>query len=97
MKSPMTDKTKSRTAVSRLSEMTIYCALKMNERQVKMMSDHDIMPHYYRYLPLFEEYLCMQAEGSKKGFIVAKLAEHHKVSESTVKRVIKALSRRVTP
>ena len=75
---------------------TVYFALKLNINQVKMMSDYDIPPHYYKYIPLFEDYLCLRAHGYKKAYILTKLVEDYNISESTVKRVIKALSQRVT-
>lgn len=77
-------------------ELTVYSLLKLNIYQVKLMSECDLPPHYYRYIPLFEEYLVMLDDGMKKNYIIAKLSETYDVSESTVKRVIKALSRRVT-
>ena len=76
-------------------ELTVYSLLKLNIYQVKLMSECDLPPHYYRYIPLFEEYLVMLDDGMKKNYIIAKLSETYDVSESTVKRVIKALSRRV--
>ena len=60
-----------------------------------MMSDFDIPVHYYRYIPMFEEYLEMLDNGEKKACIILHLAEKYNVSDSTVKRVIKALSLRV--
>lgn len=81
--------------ISSLQEITIYSALKLNINQVKMMSEYDIPAHYYKYIPLFEEYLSMVEEGHKKSFVIAKLSDENHISESTVKRVIKALSRRV--
>lgn len=76
--------------------LTVYSALKLNINQVKMMSDYDIPPHYYKYIPLFENYLDLRAHGYKRAYILTKLVEDYNVSESTVKRVIKALSQRVT-
>lgn len=60
-----------------------------------MMSDFDIPVHYYRYIPMFENYLEMLDSGDKKAYIILYLAEKYNVSDSTVKRVIKALSLRV--
>lgn len=78
------------------NEISGYMLLKINLNQVEMMSDYDIPPHYYKYIPLFEDYLCLRAHGYKKAYILTKLVEDYNISESTVKRVIKALSQKVT-
>ena len=79
-----------------LSVISLYSLLKLNLNQLKMMSDCDIPVSYYRYIPMFEDYLEMRDAGDKKAYITAVLTERYHVSESTVKRVIKALSLRVT-
>ena len=79
-----------------LSVISLYSLLKLNLNQLKMMSDCDIPVSYYRYIPMFEDYLEMRAAGDKKAYIILHLADKYDVSESTVKRVIKALSLRVT-
>jgi len=78
-----------------LSQISLYSILKLNLNQLKMMSDFDIPAHYYRYIPMFEEYLEMLDNGEKKAYIILHLAEKYNVSDSTVKRVLKALSLRV--
>ena len=80
---------------SDLAVVSLYSVLKLNLNQLKMMSDFDIPAHYYRYIPMFEDYLQMRAAGEKMAYIIAVLTERYDVSDSTVKRVIKALSLRV--
>jgi hypothetical protein len=77
-------------------EITLFALLKLNLNQLKMMSDCDIPVTYYRYVPMYEDYLQMRRSGEKMAYITAVLTERYQVSESTVKRVIKALSLRVT-
>ena len=77
------------------AEITLFALLKLNLNQLKMMSDCDIPVSYYRYIPMFEDYLEMRAAGEKMAYIIAVLTERYDVSDSTVKRVIKALSLRV--
>ena len=79
-----------------LSVISLYSLLKLNLNQLKMMSDCDIPVSYYRYIPMYENYLQMRRSGEKMAYITAVLTERYSVSESTVKRVIKALSLRVT-
>ena len=78
------------------AEITLFALLKLNLNQLKMMSDCDIPVTYYRYVPMYEDYLQMRRSGEKMAYITAVLTERYNVSESTVKRVIKALSIRVT-
>lgn len=77
-------------------EITLFALLKLNLNQLKMMSDCDMPVTYYHYVPMYEDYLQMRRSGEKKAYITAVLTERYQVSESTVKRVIKALSLRVT-
>ena len=77
------------------SYISLYSVLKINKSQAKLMSDNDISPHFYKYIPLYEEYMAMVAQGEKKNYILAKLEERHHVSESTIKRIVKAFSREV--
>ena len=49
-----------------------------------------------RYVPMYEEYLSLRREGVPKERIYQHFKSKCHVSESTVKRVIKRLSQRVT-
>lgn len=57
-----------------LSQISLYSILKLNLNQLKMMSDFDIPVHYYRYIPMFENYLEMLDSGDKKAYIILYLA-----------------------
>lgn len=69
-------------------KISAYTLLKINQNQVEMMSKCELLIDDIRYLPLYEDFLQMQELGLKKTHIIARLAEKHHVSESTVKRVI---------
>ena len=65
---------------SDLTVVSLYSVLKLNLNQLKMMSDFDIPAHYYRYIPMFEDYLQMRAAGEKKAYIILHLADKYQVS-----------------
>lgn len=60
-----------------------------------MMSKHDIKLNDWKHLQMFEEYCVLREEREKFRYIIAMLAEKYKVSESTVKRVVKRLAKEV--
>ena len=72
-----------------------YLLLKINSSYVEMMSKFGLSVSDVRYLPMYEEYLRMRAEGLKVTHIISHLAEKYFLSESTVKRVVRRLSQRV--
>ena len=74
-----------------------YQLLKLNLNQVNLMSRCGLTVDDMRYVAMYEEYQQMRASGEKVSYIVADLAFRHGVSESTVKRAVRRLSRRVTP
>ena len=59
------------------------------------MSKHDIKPNDWKHIEMFEEYLDMRRNKDKFRYIMAYLSEKYKISESTVKRIIKRLSEEV--
>ena len=80
-----------------IGEISGYTLLKVNLNQVQLMSKCDLSVDDVRYIPMFEEYLSLRGDGTRKKQTVYYLARKYFVSESTVKRVIKRLSRRVMP
>ncbi len=83
--------------LDRINEISGYMLLKINLNQVKTMSKCGLSVDDVRYVPMYEEYLSLRREGVSKERIYQYLGNRYFVSESTVKRVIKRLSRRVTP
>lgn len=84
------------TEVGSIKEISAYCLLKLNLNQVSLMSKYDLSVDDARYVPMYEEYLEMRAHRLKVTHIISHLAEKYYVSESTVKRVVRRLSRRFT-
>lgn len=79
-----------------INEVSGYLLLKLNLNQVKIMSKCGLSVDDVRYIPMYEEYLSLRSEGVPKERIYQHFNSKYHVSESTVKRVIKRLSRRVT-
>lgn len=79
-----------------INEVSGYMLLKLNLSQVKIMSKCGLSVDDARYAPMYEEYLSLRREGVPKERIYQHFNSSYHVSESTVKRVIKRFSRRVT-
>ena len=79
-----------------IDEVSGYMLLKINLNQVKTMSKCGLSVDDARYIQMYEEYLSLRREGVPKERIYQHFKSKYHVSESTVKRVIKRFSRRVT-
>ena len=86
----------SRGNLEGINEVSGYLLLKINLNQVKIMSKCGLSVDDIRYIPMYEEYLSLRREGVPKERIYQHFNSSYHVSESTVKRVIKRFSRRVT-
>lgn len=62
---------------------------------MEMMSKCGIKVEDWKHLKMYEEYLDMRKKCEKFRYIMAYLAEKYKISESTVKRIVKRLSEEV--
>ena len=60
-----------------------------------MMSKFGIKLNDWKHIEMFEEYLDMRKSREKFRYIMAYLAEKYKISESSVKRIVKRLSEEV--
>ena len=60
-----------------------------------MMSNCDLRINDYKYIEMYDEYARMRVSNEKVDYILKFLSDKYKVSESTVKRVIRRLSREV--
>ena len=80
-----------------MCEISGYMLLKLNINQVSLMSKCDLSVDDVRYMPMYEEYLRLRRDGAKKKQTMDYLAKKYIVGESTVKRVVKRFSQRVTP
>ena len=75
--------------------MKVVELVKISIETLKMMSKHDIKLNDWKHIEMFEEYLDMRRNKDKFRYIMAYLAEKYKISESTVKRIVKRLSEEV--
>lgn len=57
-----------------------------------MMSKYGIKTEDWKHVEMFEEYLDMRRNCEKFRYIMAHLAEKYRMSESSIKRIIKRLS-----
>ena len=69
--------------------------LRIGKEMLKLMSDYDIRCTDYKYIGLCEEYVRMRDNGDKVEYILRYLSERYKLSESTIKRVVRRLSQEV--
>lgn len=69
--------------------------VKISKESLKMLSISGIKMGDWAHLPMFEEYLDMRLNKEKFRYIMAYLAEKYKLSESSIKRIIKRLSAEV--
>ena len=76
-------------------EINGYMLLKLNLCQLKLMSEIDLSLSDWMYVPLYESYMEMRSAGEKTTYIISRLATDYHISESSVKRLIRRLSRRV--
>ena len=79
-----------------IDEVSGYMLLKINLNQVKTMSKCGLYVEDYRYVPMYEEYLSLRREGVPKERIYQHFKSRYHISESTIKRVVRRFSRRVT-
>lgn len=79
-----------------INEVSGYMLLKLNLNQVETMSKCGLSVDDAMYVPMYEEYLSLRREGVPKERIYQHFRSKYHVSESTVKRVIKRFSHRVT-
>ena len=82
--------------IDKIEEVSGYMLLKLNLNQVEIMSKCGLSVDDVRHVPMYEEYLSLRREGVPKERIYQHFRGKYHVSESTVKRVIKRLSQRVT-
>ena len=87
---------KSLTNIDRIDEISAYSLLKLNLNQFETMSKCGLSVDDARYIPMYEEYLSLLRSGVPKERIYQHFRKKYHVSESTVKRVVKRLSQRVT-
>ena len=69
--------------------------VKISIETLKMMSNSGIRTGDWQHVKMYEEYLDMRSKCEKFRYIMAYLAEKYRLSESSVKRIVKRLSSEV--
>jgi len=69
--------------------------LKIARELLKVMSSTDLRRDDYKHIELYEEYSDLRGEGNKVEYILRFLSDKYGVSESTIKRIVRRLSREV--
>lgn len=75
--------------------MKVVNLLIIGRELLKLMSDCDLKRDDYLYIGLYLEYTRMRGEGEKVDYVLRYLSDKYKVSESTIKRVVRRLSKEV--
>ena len=76
--------------------MKVVDLVKISKEALKMMSNSGIKTEDWQHIEMYEEYVSMRKNREKFRYIIAYLAEKYNTSESTIKRVVKRLSREIT-
>lgn len=69
--------------------------VKINKTGMELMSKIGLRTDDHKYLELYDTYQKKRILGEKVAYIIAHLAEVYHISESSVKRIIRRLSREV--
>lgn len=75
--------------------MKVVEYLKMGREFLKKMSNLDLRRDDYQHIELYEEYVRMRYDGDKVDYILRVLADRYRLSESTVKRIVRRFSQEV--
>ncbi len=72
--------------------MKVVELLEIGGKMLKLMSENDVNRDYYRFVPMYKEYLNMRDAGIKYREAVRILAEDYGTSKASIERAIKKLS-----
>ena len=72
--------------------MKVVELVKISMESLKMMSNSGIRTGDWQHVKMYEEYQEMRRKCEKFRYIMAYLAEKYRLSESSVKRIVKRLS-----
>ena len=75
--------------------MKVVEFLKIGRELLKLLSNCDLKQNDWKHIELYEDYARMRGEGEKVDYILCVLSNKYKVSESTVKRIVRRFSREV--
>lgn len=77
------------------AQMKVVEYLKIGRELLKLMSSFDLRCDDYKHIEMYDEYIRMKKEGEKTDYILAVLSSKFGLSESTIKRVVRRLSKEV--
>ena len=60
---------------------------------LKLMSTFGLRCDDYMHIEMYEEYVKMRSDGEKVDYILSFLSQKYHTSESTIKRIVRRLSR----
>lgn len=72
--------------------MKVVELLEIGGKMLKLMSENDVNRDYYRFVPMYYEFLQMRRNGMKHREAVRMLADDYKTSKASIERAIKKLS-----
>lgn len=75
--------------------MKVAELVKISKDALKMMSNSGIKISDWEHLTMYEEFVSMRMNNDKFRYVLAFLSDKYKLSESTVKRILKRLSSEV--
>lgn len=75
--------------------MKVVEFLKIGRELLKLMSSFDLRCDDWKHIELYDEYAVMRSQGEKVDYILSVLSGKYKLSESTVKRIVRRFSKEV--
>lgn len=75
--------------------MKVVDFLKVGSEFLKVMSNFGLRCDDYKYIEMYDDYVKMREEGHKVDYILAVLSGKYKMSESTIKRIVRRFSNEV--
>lgn len=67
--------------------------LKLCRELLKKMSENDIKIDDWKYANMYDEFNCMRKNGTKYNVAIIFLSDKYNVSEATIERVLRRLSK----
>lgn len=71
--------------------MKVVELLKIGGEMLKLMSEKEVKRDYYRFVPMYYEYLNMRKNGIKYRSVIEILANDYNTSRATIERAIRKL------
>lgn len=81
--------------ILKFAQMKIVEFLRIGYELLKLMSNFGLKCEDYKYIEMYDEYSRLRSNGEKTDYILAVLSDKYKLSESTIKRVIRRFSKEV--